>query len=168
MDDYERALSKAYCLSIQGKALLLCNKVFNPDIHKYGRAGLIQSDYRGDEATLDKTVVDYLGNWDYSPNSTYQSISTGEEFEDHLVILEHYLKEYEELTGKIHPVDDLVLLLHGSTKHLVFNDTRRKDTPKAASVPFTLVPFVASQATEVGRILRSRNIKPNLDFLDAL
>lgn len=165
LDSYEQELAKAYCLSIQGKALLLCNKEFNPAVHKYGRAKLINSDYQGEEATLKDSVVDYFKAWNYTPSVAYQSIGNTQEFEDHLEILEMYLVEYENLTGHPHPVDELVLLLHRSSTDLIFGITAGPSVP---APPMVIAPFIATQATDVGAILRSKDVNPSLDFLGPL
>lgn len=163
LDSYEQELVKAYCLSIQGKALLLCNKDFNPTIHKYGRKGLIDSDFRGEECSLSDGVVSYVKSWDYIPSKLYRSVGTKQEYESHVEILEMYLDEYEKLTGHSHPVDELVFLLHSSSNDLIFGIT---SCPSLPTPPMVIAPFLATQATEVGAILRSKNVNPSLEFLD--
>ena len=177
MDDYETQLAQAYSLSIQGKALLLGNKEFNPYIHEVGRRGLIESNFAGEgtEAQLGQKMIDYLGNWDYTPSFTdqgapervsYQTLTNVEQFDDHCEILEFYLKAYDELTGSVHPVDDLMFSFRASRTQLVFVNTRKADTPVDRSLPFTVPPFVACQANEIGKILRENNVTPSLDFLE--
>ena len=166
MDSWQQKLSNALHYCIEGRFLFLTAESLNPVAHKQITSTITNLSQANMSLALDLSLP--LSVHDYISKSS-ANIKNVKQYNEEVELVEEFLFDYEEITGKRHKLDELLDVLQSTSKSLTFSDKgfdpARLTVPNSTVSRSNMSNFVCSQASlKSGWMLRNLGYTPDISF----